>query len=128
MIKKKKGYQNQYLLKSLGLVTFSCMNDDYWTILFINNLIYKICGYSNTEITNNSLISFNDIIHEDYREYVRNEVKRAIVNDSTWDIDYQVKHKDGSCRWINEKGHVLLDKKGKIDHLEGVIIDISKYK
>ena len=128
MAKKKKSYQNQYLLKSLGLITFSCLYDENWSILFINNLIYKICGYTSIEVSNNSLVSFNELIHEDYRDYVREEVKKAIINDSVWDIDFLIKHKDGSTKWINEKGHALLNKKGKIDHLEGVIIDISKYK
>ncbi len=125
---KKKSYENQYLLKSLGLITFSCMYDDDWSILFINNLIYKICGYTNIEVSNNNLVSFNELIHKDYRDYVREEIKKAIINNSIWDIDYLIIHKDGSTKWINEKGHALLNKKGKVDHLEGVIIDISKYK
>jgi len=125
---KNTTYQNQNILKSLGLVTYSCLFDKDWTMLFINNLIYKITGYSSDEFINNKVTTFRNIIHEKYLNFVEETINVAIQKDIIWDFEYPIKHKDGSIRWINEKGHVLKNKLGEIDHLEGVIIDITKYK
>lgn len=125
---KKRTYQNQYILKTLGLITFSCLNDRKWTILFINNVIFKLTGYTSDELVLNNKISFQELIHDDFKDYVKKEIQKAIKNESKWDIDYKIKHKDGTSKWVNEKGHPLFNKDGKIDHLEGVLIDISRYK
>lgn len=124
---KNISYQNQYILKTLGLVTYSCLMDKEWTMLFINNLIFKLSGYTSDDLILNKLISYKSIIHESYKMFVEDTIKSAILNDAIWDLDYPINHKDGSVRWVNEKGHVLRNKLGEIDHLEGVIIDITKY-
>jgi PAS domain S-box-containing protein len=43
-------------------------------------------------------------------------------------IEYRLIHKDGSIKWVSEKGRGIFDQQGKLLWLDGLIFDITDRK
>ena len=45
-----------------------------------------------------------------------------------YDVEYRIHHKDGSLRWVYEKGRVMIDQESGDPHLVGTLFDITARK
>ena len=115
------------LLGNLKGVAYQCKNDKNWTMLFISKGVKELTGYEVNDIKNNNVISWNQIIHEDYREHVDKIVSEAIVNNMPFTLEYKITCKKGEEKWVWEKGFMEMSN-NKPSHLEGFITDITPLK
>jgi PAS domain S-box-containing protein len=67
-------------------------------------------------------------IHPDDRERLQASVQDALERTHSWDTEYRVQWPDGSVRWLNSKGAVLLDASGQPFRTTGVTLDITERK
>ena len=89
---------------------------------YISSYAEEITGYSPEEfIQDESLV--NKIIHEDDLERVTKTVSIAIDKKEGWQNDYRIHHKNGSVRWINERGNVLPGTSNSSFKIIGVMFD-----
>lgn len=72
--------------------------------------------------------TWRDALHPDDREYVVNEVSAASEHNRELDVEYRVVSKDGSIRWIVDRGHAFYDEKGRPVSMAGVNVDITERK
>ncbi len=122
--------KNQYesLVNNIPGITYRCMNDDEWTMIYISSSILTISGYNTDELLNNAKISFADIVMTEDKNMV-NEIKsRAIQENRSWEIQYRIRHKNGSIYWVYEKGNAIYNTKGELQFLDGFILDITEHK
>lgn len=116
------------LVNNMPGVTYRCLPDDNWTMLYISGQVDKVSGYSADEIINNKSICYADLIHPDDAQVAGDAVTKAIEKGESWRVDYRVLHKDGSYRWVEERGHCVFDDFLHEQVLEGFIIDITREK
>ncbi|MFT5209866.1 MAG: PAS domain S-box-containing protein [Flavobacterium sp.] len=45
-----------------------------------------------------------------------------------WDLDYEIRHKEGHIVCVNSRGRFVSDSSGKRTHLEGIFVDVSERK
>jgi PAS domain S-box-containing protein len=109
-------------------------NDGLWDIDLVNNKAFvskplkAMLGYSEEEISNDWK-EYETLIHpDDYvmatdalQEYING--KRKI-----YEVEFRMKHKDGTFRWIYAKGSIMHDEKGKPNRISGSHTDITKRK
>lgn len=115
------------LLSNLKGIAYQCKNDEDWTMLFISKGVKELTGYEVEEIQNNNVISWNDIIHKDFRSQVDHIVGEAILNNESFTLEYKITCKNGEEKWVWEKG--MMDKSNiESSHLEGFITDITPLK
>ena len=100
--------------------------DEKWTKIYLNDEIEKLTGYKKDLFLNKKLYLI-DLVHEDDREAVLNEARIAISQQKPFHLTYRLKRKSGECIWIEEFGDTVL-KDGKIDYVEGILIDITQRK
>jgi PAS domain S-box-containing protein len=122
---EKLRYQN--LVENVPSIVYRCKNDNDWTMVFINGACHGITGYSAEEILNNQSISFNELIHPIDRNHVRAYVQHTLTLKKQYEIIFRIIHKNGSTRWMLERGRYFNDDRGKL-YLEGVITDITHLK
>ena len=79
-------------------------------------------GFGNTEK------NFYDLIHEDDRRKVREEVERAIAEKRDYTVEFRFYHADGSIRWMEGRGQAFYSDKGEPVRLYGIGIDITQRK
>ncbi len=122
--------KNQFesLVNNIPGITFRCKADKYWTMLFMATQVDTITGYSSEELIGNAETSYGKLIHPDDQGMVKREVEAAITANTPWEIEYRVKHKDGSLKWVYEKGNAIKDEDGTVQYLDGFILDISAKK
>ena len=96
--------------------------------LFFSEHWKKMLGYDNRELPDN-FETFPSLLWEEDRErvleymesYLREEVPK-------YSIEFRMKHKDGSLRWILSKGEALRDEKGLPYRMVGSHSDITERK
>lgn len=115
------------LANNLPVVTYLCKNDKRWTMLFINDKIEDILGYPKELFLSNE-ISFADLYHPDELGNVYKAVSDTINKGKLFNMQYRIKHRNGSYRWVEEIGIGIKneDNKSKVpDLIEGSILDIT---
>lgn len=116
------------LIGNLPGIAYHCKNDDFWTMDFISDAVLYITGYPKESLENNNIISYNDIIHKEDREKVKNVIEYSINNKQKFDLEYRIITSKGETKWVLEQGCAIYNKDGSIDHLEGYISDINETK
>jgi diguanylate cyclase (GGDEF)-like protein/PAS domain S-box-containing protein len=102
--------------------------DEYWTMLYVSNGCIGLTGYSPEQLINNQTISFEEVIVQEYRAYVRDEIAKAVAHNSWFEIEYPIQHAKGHTIWVSERGYPIFDEFGQVQALEGYIQDISDRK
>jgi diguanylate cyclase (GGDEF)-like protein/PAS domain S-box-containing protein len=114
------------LLRIMDGMIYRCAIDRHWTMLLLSDSCRDITGYSADEICHNRVISYEDITEPEDRESVRNVLNAAIVEQVPFTLEYRIRCKDGSCKWVRERGATVIDESGALV-LEGVISDITEW-
>ncbi len=116
------------LVSNIPGVVYRRLADTNWTIKFISNEIENITGWNADEFLDNKIRSYGSIIVFDDRSQVGQLVYIALSEKKPWSIEYRIKHRDGSYRWIFERGRGVFDENGRIICCDGVIFDITERK
>ncbi len=116
------------LVSHIPGIAYRCALDKAWTMLYISDHVEKISGYPASDFVNNAVRTFESIIHPDDSGYVDRSVNEAVQGDEAWKIEYRIIHKDGSIRWVYEKGRGILGKDNKVEYLDGIVLHITQQK
>ena len=118
--------QLQTLLGNLPGMAYRCRNEPRWPMEFISQGVKEITGYDPGELMNSGGREFGDLIHPDDQDYVWNSIQEAVKKKMPFQIEYRVAARDGSIRWVWERGSLVeSDEKGTVC-LEGFISDITQ--
>lgn len=116
------------LMDNLQGMVYSCLNDKDWTMKFVSEGALPLTGYSPEELTNNRELAYNDIIHPDDRDIVWNVIQKAVAKGEPYVLEYRIITKEGSPKWVWERGRGVFSADGELLTLEGIISDISDFK
>src|ERR1051326_1670058 len=59
------------------------------------------------------------------REAVAGAVTRAVEERGDYEIQHRIVWRDGTVRWIEQRGQVIPDVSGRAAHLIGIVMDIT---
>lgn len=116
------------LIKNLPGFIYYCDNDRDWTMRYISEGCIDITEYQPSDFINNAVLTYNRIIHEDWRAFVWEQWQIALNEKKNIVLDYQILTKSNQIKWVRERGCGIYDKDGILKHLEGFITDISDTK
>ncbi|MEM0980908.1 MAG: diguanylate cyclase [Cyanobacteria bacterium P01_H01_bin.58] len=74
------------------------------------------------------LTTFLSLVDPRDRDRLLNQLQTANKSQPKFAAKFRVISSDGSIRWLNHRGHVLLDKQGEVVRLSGVAYDITPQK
>lgn len=114
------------LLNHLPGLAYRCLNNKNWTMLFASQGCHELTGYRPDELVGDRLISFNELIHKDYREIVFHQAQRALNDKRPLEYTYPIIHKSGKEKWVFEHGVGVYSKEGEAVELEGFVSDITQ--
>ena len=107
---------------------YRCANDEECTMEYISSEVDKISGYPASGFINNADRSYASIIHPDDQKQVNKTIQMGIANKQPYVMEYRIIHKDGSIKWVYEKGNGVFDDTGKVLWRDGAIFDITERK
>jgi diguanylate cyclase (GGDEF)-like protein/PAS domain S-box-containing protein len=113
------------ITQNLVGMLFRCQVNAFGTMEFVSAGCLELTGYHPNELIRDAIISYEKITHPDDLHRVNLTIKNALINNSSYNIEYRIIHRNGSIRWVSERGLGIVDKHGKIISVEGFIQDIS---
>ncbi|WP_213609079.1 PAS domain-containing protein [Pseudoalteromonas sp.] len=117
--------QFQALVSNIPGITYRCLADDSWTMLYMSGSIDPLSGYPADDFINNKVRSYASVIHPEDAPYLDEEMGKAIQNQTSWLLLYRVFHKDGSIRYVEERGMAEYNEDGSVRYLDGFILDVT---
>jgi PAS domain S-box-containing protein len=105
-------------------MVYRCRNDPEWTMEYVSPGCARLTGYQPHELLENRAVAYGELIHPDHRERVWEAVQRAVADERAFDLEYPIVTRDGTQKWVRERGHpVLLD--GALQAIEGYVADVT---
>ncbi len=125
---RRSEQQFKTLVANVPGIIYRCANDPHWTMQYISDEIQTISGYPADEFVNNRVRSYASVIHPEDQAMVDRIVQEGVKKRQPYTIEYRIVHARGAARWVYERGQGVFDKKGKLNFLDGVILDMSELK
>ncbi len=101
----------------------------YWRIggeeIEFSQQLYNIFG-KNSEEFNPTLSRINRIVHRRDLGRMMQVFQRAIIEQKDYDMDFRIKHPNGSLRHIRCEGRCKLDDDGDVKALYGIMQDVTE--
>ena len=119
--------QFRSLIANIPGVSFRCLIDEDWTMLFISDAIESLSGWTAADLMTGR-ISYAQLIHPDDRGIVSNLVNSAMEKDRSYVMEYRICCRDGSLRWVSESASGVCNDEGSIVWIDGVIVDTTAFK
>jgi PAS domain S-box-containing protein len=116
----------QLLAENIPGAIYLCLNDNSYSVVYINDHIEQITGYTAEEFRSGK-IKFTSLFHPDDAGMIREAVKLALQEKRRYHLRYRMRHRSGEWRWIDEVGIGVLAE-GKFNMLEGFLSDITAQK
>lgn len=114
------------LVNNLPGFIYRCANDKKWTMYFISDGCKAITGYTQNDLIDNKKISFNEIIHPDYRKIIWEKWQQVLKKKTLFEFEYPIITKAKKIKWVWERGRGVFSDEGKLLFLEGFIEDVSE--
>ena len=115
------------IVDNLPGVAFRCRLDAQWSMLFISEAVEALTGWTDKDFIDGA-IDFNRIMHADDRERINGVVMHALQLDQPYLIEFCITRRDGSERWVSERGTGVRNEQGEIIWIDGIIIDNTEAK
>ncbi len=116
------------LLSHIPGMAYRCNYDRDWTMQYVSSGCYELTGYTPECLLYNKDLSFNDLITTEYREALWKEWECILANRLPFKYEYEIITFKGERKWVLEMGQGIYNEQGKVEALEGIILDISDRK
>ncbi len=131
---KKKAQEELIYQKEQFELAVNGTNDGIWDWNLLTNELFlskrwkEILGYEDFEL-NNEFLTFDSLLFEEDVPVVNDYVSRYLSGEiEKYQIEFRMKHKNGSLVWILAKGEALRDENGLPYRMAGSHSDITKRK
>ncbi|MCG5541788.1 MULTISPECIES: PAS domain-containing protein [unclassified Halorhodospira] len=116
------------LMDNVPGITFRCLYDEAWTVLLISQAAERVTGYAADELIHNATVSYAQLIHPDDLAGVDKAIAEAVTADHPWEVQYRLRRRDGSLRWVQERGVAVRNAQGDVAHMDGFVLDITEQR
>lgn len=116
------------LMSSLPGMAYRCSYDKTWTMKFVSDGSLNLTGYAPDSLIDNKNCAYGDLIVKEDRDFVYDQVTKAVENSESFQMNYRIRTSDGSLKWVWEQGSGVKNSKGEIEAVEGFITDITEQK
>jgi PAS domain S-box-containing protein len=109
------------------------VNDGIWDWNILTHDYYlsprwnRILGYGDGELPNVESIFF-ELIHPDDKHRAAESFRRHLEHNERYATELRLRHKDGSYRWVLDRGEALRNESGQPVRMVGSITDITERK
>ena len=116
------------LMSNLPGMAYRCKNDRNYTMEFVSEGCFELTGYEPSDLVQNKIVSFMELIKKEDRKQVVSQVQAALEQGKPFQLVYRIKHRHGREKWVWEKGRGVCSPEGDLLALEGFITDITERK
>jgi PAS domain S-box-containing protein len=116
------------LMSNLPGIAYRCKNDRNWTMEFVSEGCFELTGYQPTDLINNHIIAYNDMVHSEDREKLWFDVQKCLNDKKPFRLAFRIITKSGEEKWVWEQGRGVYSSNSKLLAIEGFVSDITEQK
>ncbi|MCE5335736.1 MAG: PAS domain S-box protein [Desulfobacteraceae bacterium] len=98
------------------------------TMQFFNDMLEHLTGYCVKDLSRPESGAIASLILPEDMNGVSEAIARSVQTRNPFEVQYRLRHRDGSLRYCLEKGRPVYDSEGKLLHIDGVIFDHTEQK
>jgi len=92
------------LLSNLPGMVYRCRNERGWPMEFVSEGAERLTGYTPAELESGTVDWGEDILADEHREEMWDEVQTALREREPFEVTYRITTADGRRRWLWERG------------------------
>ncbi|MDJ0570816.1 MAG: cache domain-containing protein, partial [Pleurocapsa sp. MO_192.B19] len=113
------------LMSNLPGMAYRSLSDPDSTMVFVSEGCNSLTGYLPKDLTANHLVKYNQLIHPEDRDRVRQQVQKALKEKKPFQLTYRILTEQGTEKWVWEQGQGIFKSEKELEFIEGFITDIS---
>lgn len=114
------------LFESVPGMAYRCTSDGEHRMMFVSSGSHELLGLEWGDLVNNG-IDYRDLIDPRDRDIVREKVQRDLATTGRFELEYRLRHADGSWRWVWDRARAVPSAHG-VATMEGFVLDITGRK
>ncbi|MFZ0483710.1 MAG: ATP-binding protein, partial [Desulfobacterales bacterium] len=122
---RKSEQEYRLLINNLPSLVYRGYKD--FTVKLFDNKIKSLIGYDADQF-NSKKMKWSDVIFEEDVNLVRQMMVSALKKDKAFVREYRIKKATGEIVWIQDRGQIICNQNGEIEHISGVFFDITNRK
>ncbi len=111
------------LVANVPGTVFRCLPTPPYPDIFCSNAIADLTGYTEEELRYG--LEYYELIVDHHKPRVDREIHNAIARREPYLVEYQITHRDGSRRWIEERGQAHYDNDDEARWIDGAMVDVT---
>jgi PAS domain S-box-containing protein len=114
------------LMSNLPGMVYRCRNERGWPMTFVSDGALDVIGYDSDALVDGDVSYGADVIHPEDREAAWDGVQAAVAEGVPFKLEYRVRTKQGTTRWVREHGRAVGRTVDGDQLLEGVVTDVTE--
>jgi PAS domain S-box-containing protein len=102
-------------------------NLENWPVYYISENVTQF-GYSVEDFLSGKILYGNIIHREDIQAVVESLARSVREGYDSFEMEYRIITGNGSIRWVEDRTFIQRDRKGKVTHFQGIIVDVTGRK
>ncbi len=115
------------LIDNVPGVVFRCEATPPYRDIFISDAIEDLTGYAVGGFLDGTMDLYDLLGPEDQRRIDQSIAEQLRARDS-YVVEYEITHRDGTSRWIEDRGTLIHDTDSDTRFLDGVLMDLTDRK
>ncbi len=113
------------VIKSSPAVVFFWKPDEDWRVEFVSENISQF-GYEADDLMSGEVL-YGDIVHPSDMERLTMEYD-ILSGEDNLSFEYRILTSSGEVRWVDERSVIKRDPEGRLQYIQGIIVDITERK
>jgi diguanylate cyclase (GGDEF)-like protein/PAS domain S-box-containing protein len=104
---------------------YRCLNEPGWPNEYVSDYALELTGYPPEDLLMGGKVQLGDLIVEEDRERVWEQVQEALAENRGFELEYAIRRRDGQIRHVHEYGEGVWGEDGEVVALEGLVYDVT---
>ena len=116
------------LIGSVPGMVYRCRREgSEWKVDFASEGSRDLVGVTPEELVSGAVM-FLELVHPDDRARIWQTWQHESMIERPFELEYRVRHRDGSWRWALDRAHGIRDDAGAVTRVEGLVMDVTARK
>ena len=121
--------QLQSVVGSIPGIAFRALVKPGWPLLYLSDVMETMVGFPAADFVGpGATRGLFELIDERDQPATMAEMSAAIVDGKPHLVEFRVRRRDGQLRWMWGNGRASFDARGRVQWLDGVILDVTERK
>ncbi len=115
------------LIANVPGAVFRCEPIPPYRDIFISDAIEDLTGYPPDVFLRHELELY-DLVVAEHQIRLDQMIQDSLICGGSYSVEYQFQHRDGTLRWVEERGQMIFDPSGAAVWIDGAMLDLGDRK